>query len=79
MPFSGVNCPGLIEAGQDSIARARIGGGRSFPGLIAPASLKLSDEARPVLTSHGRRFPGLIAPASLKRRSACRRERLSQP
>ena len=38
--FSGVNCPGLIEARGTAVSaspdRSR------FPGLIAPASLKLS-------------------------------------
>ena len=37
--FSGVNCPGLIEA--MTAFSCQSGLRQSFPGLIAPASLKL--------------------------------------
>ena len=59
--FSGVNRPGLIEARRkSSSARTATTG---FPGLIAPASLKVQNLA---LRSAGRRVfsgvnrPGLI-------------------
>ena len=59
--FSGVNCPGLIEARftDQSLDRIIAFSGVNCPGLI---------EARAGDTSEGRSpgFPGLIAPASLK-------------
>ena len=43
LTFSGVNCAGLIEAPEDLFA---LGGSEGrFPALIAPASLKLAQEA----------------------------------
>ena len=64
--FSGVNRPGLIEAG--SLTAGRFNRLRGFPGLIAPASLKLPRIA--ALNGVDRAgFPGLIAPASLKQPS----------
>ena len=59
--FSGVNRPGLIEAQYLAVVQLLSG---SFPGLIAPASLKRGVADLHLLRESG--FPGLIAPASLK-------------
>ena len=63
--FSGVNCPGLIEAvptSADSLKEPP----SSFPGLIAPASLKRDAAVQNEAAEPRGGFPGLIAPASLK-------------